>query len=72
MSNKTIDHPCLRSLSADKGMACRVDASSVVCTLVNKGKLANKIATLLPIVVKHIIPTLEYLKYFTRQIMLKR
>ena len=41
MSNKTIDHLCLRSLSADKGMACDVDASSVVCTLVNKGKLAN-------------------------------
>ena len=31
-----------------------IDASSIVCTLIHNGKLANQIATLLPIVVKKI------------------
>lgn len=30
----------------------QVDASSIVCTLIDKGKLANQIATLLPSVIK--------------------
>lgn len=42
-------HPCLR---ADKGVAWLFDASSVVCTLSDKGKFTNQIAPLLPIVVK--------------------
>ena len=36
-------HPCLRS---DKGIAWHADASSVVCTLIDNGKLASQIATL--------------------------
>ena len=33
-------------------IAWHIDASSIVCTLIHNGKLADQIATLLPIVVK--------------------
>jgi len=37
---------------AEKGIARHVDASSVVWTLIDNGKLANQIARLIAIVVK--------------------
>ena len=37
---------------AEKGIACPIDASSVVWTLIDDGKLANQIARVLKIVVK--------------------
>ena len=35
-------------------IAWHIDVSSIVCTLIRNSKLANQIATLLPIVVKKI------------------
>ena len=40
---------------AEKGIALHNDASSVVWTLIDHGKLANQIATLAAIVVKNVI-----------------
>jgi len=37
---------------AEKGIAGHIDASSVVWTLIDKGKLTNQIATLTAIVLK--------------------
>ena len=34
----------------DKGIAWHIDATSVDCTLIDKGKLANQIVTLRPTV----------------------
>ena len=36
----------------DKGIVSHVDASSIICTLVDNDKLVNQIAILLPVVVK--------------------
>ena len=36
-------------------IAWHIDVSSIVCTLIRNTKLANQIATLLPIVVKKLI-----------------
>ena len=36
----------------DKGNAWHIDATSVDCTLIDKGKLANQIVTLRPTVVE--------------------
>lgn len=57
-TSKFLSHPCLR---ADKGIARHVDASSVVCNLIDNGKLVNQIATLLLIVVKKWIEVISYL-----------
>ena len=48
MWNKMILSVCHQ----DKGIVSHVDASSIICTLVDNDKLANQIAILLPVVVK--------------------
>ena len=45
---------------AEKGIARHVDASSVVWTLIDKGKLANQIGRLAAIVVKYSVPTVYF------------
>jgi len=42
---------------AEKGIAWHIDASSVVWTLIDNGKLANQIARLVAIVVKSLLYT---------------
>ena len=36
----------------DKGIVSHVDASSIICTLIDNDKFVNQIAILLPIVIK--------------------
>ena len=45
---------------AEKGIARHIDASSVVWTLIDNGKLANQIARLAAIVVKYSVPILYF------------
>ena len=45
---------------AEKGIARHMDASSVVWTLIDDGKLANQIARLATIVVKYSVPTMYF------------
>ena len=52
MSNKTVFLVGEMIKNNDKGIVWCVDASSVVCTLIDNSKLVGKIMTLLPIVVK--------------------
>ena len=47
----------------DKGIVSHVDASSIICTLVDNDKLVNQIAILLPVVVKKMIPQDSMLAY---------
>jgi len=42
---------------AEKGIALHIDASSVVWTLIDNGKLANQIARLAAIVIELVIDT---------------
>ena len=45
---------------AEKGIARHIDASSVVWTLIDNGKLANQIARLAAIMVKHcFVPSID-------------
>ena len=47
-------------MSHKKRIAWHIDASSVVWTLIDNGKLANQIARLEAIVVKYSVPTLYF------------
>ena len=45
---------------AEKGIAQHIDASSVVWTFIDNGKIANQIARLAAIVVKYSVPTVYF------------
>ena len=51
MWNKMILSVC----DQDKGIVSHVDASSIICTLIDNDKFVNQIATLLPIIIKKIL-----------------